>query len=233
MRKKPTLGIQGAGFDLNRGVYEMALQHIHPGGSVLNLGSGIAFNFEKIATSQKKLKVTCVDIYVPRKLPKYVSDFKVQNVEDEFLLDKKFDTVTFFELIEHIDKTDTLLINCYNNLKDDGLLIFSFPNLSSIYGRLELLLGYQPHVLEVSNLRGPFGMGIFGKINYPWGSSLHHIRGITTKAMKELLEYHNFSVVNILGYSDRLKGLFKLFPYLAPLNVMVCKKVGLRTSIKI
>ncbi len=71
-----------------------------------------------------------------------------------------------------------------NNLKDDGLLICSLPNLASIYARIELLLGFQPHVLEVSNVYGNFGTGIFGKLNNPPGVSIHHIRAFTHKAIK-------------------------------------------------
>jgi len=97
--------------------------------------------------------------------------FFEQNVEKLFNLDSKVDVVTFFEVIEHIDETDILLQNCYNNLKDDGLLICShdgllicsLPNLASIYAWIELLLGFQPHVIEVSNVCSNFGTGIFGK----------------------------------------------------------------------
>ena len=76
--------------------------------------------------------------------PSYIDKFLVKSIEDECYFEKKFDVITFFEVIEHIDKTDILLKNCFNNLKDDGFLIFSFPNLASIYSRIELMLGLQP-----------------------------------------------------------------------------------------
>lgn len=117
-----------------------------------------------------------------------------------------------------------LLKNCLNNLKDDGVLILSFPNLASIYSRIELLLGFQPHNLEVSNEVSNLGTGIFGKFNGGRGLPIHHIRGITHRAMKDLLGIHGFKVVKMFGYEYRFKKLFYYFPSIAPVNVFVCKK---------
>lgn len=147
-----------------------------------------------------------------------------QSVEEKFILKEKFDIVTFFELIEHIDKTDILLMNCFNNLKQGGYLIFSFPNLASLYARIELLLGYQPHILEVSNVYGNFGNKIIGNYANPLGNTIHHIRGITHRAMKEMIVYYNFKIEKIIGYDYRLKNLFASTPGLAPINIFICKK---------
>jgi hypothetical protein len=129
-------------------------------------------------------------------------------------------------VIEHIDETDILLQNCYNNLKDDGLLICSLPNLASIYARIELLLGFQPHVLEVSNVYGNFGTGIFGKLNNRSGIPIHHIRGFTLRAIKEMLSYYNFQILKVYGYDHRLKRLMKYFPSIASVNIIVARKLA-------
>lgn len=219
------MSFQGGDHCIDAKLYKLALPFIRDNDLILNLGCGFKFIFEESLSKAKNVIITSVDFpYIPEK-PPFIKELIKQSVEDEFLLEKKFDVVTFFELIEHIDKTDVLLKNCYKNLKDDGLLIFSFPNLASIYSRIELLLGYQPHLLEVSNEVANFGSGIFGKFNNPKNELIHHIRGITYKAMKELAEYSGFRVLKTIGYDHyHFKRFFKCFPSVAPVNLFVCRK---------
>ncbi|MFA6048909.1 MAG: methyltransferase domain-containing protein [Candidatus Micrarchaeia archaeon] len=198
---------------------------------VLNLGSGTTFNFEKeILAQMPTARIVSSDRIKIKEVPTGVK-YLQRDVERLFDLDEKFDFVTFFELIEHIDNTDALLKNCAKHLKKDGLLIFSFPNLASIFCRIELALGYQPHILEVSNEKGNCGTGVFSDLNSPKDNrvknppAIHHIRGITSKAMMDLLQFHGFKVVAIKGYSHRADDLFfRYFPSIAPVNVIICKK---------
>lgn len=216
--------LQGAGNNLPPGFYNLVLDRIKDGDKILNLGCGLNFNFERMIKKERKVSFTSVD-FLPIKKPFFVDQFIIQNVEKPFSLDKKFDVVTFFELIEHIDKTDILLKNCFNNLKNEGYLIFSFPNLSSIYSRIELSLGYQPHILEVSNEYGNFGTGIFGKINNPQDEPIHHLRGITHRAMKELVQFYGFEIKKIIGYEYRLGKIPSFLSLLASVNIFICKKL--------
>ncbi|HOV97471.1 MAG TPA: hypothetical protein PLW49_00430, partial [bacterium] len=88
----------------------------------------------------------------------------------------------------------------------------------------ELMLGFQPHILEVSNERANFGTGIFGKLNNRGNRPIHHIRGITHRAMKEMLEFNGFEIIKAIGYEWRLKKLFYYFPSIAPVNIFICLK---------
>lgn len=205
-------------------LYATVFPYIKSNDRVMNLGCGRHFSFEKLLVAEKKVSLTCIDISTPDEIPPFVDSFEARSVEEPFLFDTPFNAIAFFELVEHIDKTDILLENCWKNLCDGGYLLFSFPNLASIYGRIELLLGYQPHVLEVSNRNGRLGGGIFGRLNNPSGKTVHHIRGITYAAMRELVEYHNFTIVKALGYSYRSFPLFKIFPGIAPINIFICQK---------
>jgi len=226
---------QGGDFKINRKYFSLVLPYLKAESSVLNFGSGNNFILEnKIAQSHPKARLTSVDIFESKKIPTNIKYLK-KTVEKPILFKEKFDVVTFFELIEHIDKTDSLLKNCWGNLKKNGVLIFSFPNLSSIYCRVELLFGYQPYVLEISNETKDLGLSPLGKANVghkpPGGrletDALHHIRGITTKAMRDLIAYHGLKVVKIIGYSNVNLlpiNLFKYFPSLAPTNVFICQK---------
>lgn len=217
--------LQGAYNSLPINFYREAINFIKEGDRICNLGCGIVFKFEREIKKIKKVKITCIDIINIEKKPDFIDDYILQSVEEPFELKNKFNLIYFFELIEHIDKTDMLLINSYKNLVKNGLLIFSFPNLSSIYSRLEILLGLQPHILEVSNILGNFGTGIFGSLNNPKNISIHHIRGITYKGMKELVKYHGFKIEKVIGWEFRMPFLFKRIPSLAPLNIFICRKL--------
>jgi len=219
---------QGEDNPLSQELYKPAVQQIEDHKLVLNLGCGVLLNFEKYLARNRDVTIHCCDIHSPRVTADECENinFFIQNVEEPFKLDLSFDIVTFFELIEHIDKTDILLQNCYNALKPNGLFICSFPNLASIYSRLELLLGYQPHVLEVSNVNANFGTGLFGKMNNSTAAPVHHIRGITMKAMKEMLMYFGFDIVKVYGYDHRLKHLLRYIPSLAPVNLFIVRKNG-------
>ena len=218
------MNLQGGDNNIARSFYELTFNYIKNGDNLLNLGCGINFNFEKALAKIKKVRIVSCDIIDCLVKPDFISQYINKSVEEKLDLNIKFDVVTFFELIEHIDKTDVLLKNCYRNLKNNGLLIFSFPNLASIYARIELLLGFQPHVLETSNELGNFGSGFFGKLNNSKNKSIHHIRGITHKAMKEMVNYHGFEIVKIMGYEYRFKKLFYFFPSISPSNIFVCRK---------
>lgn len=217
--------VQGANNHYFRGIYKKVINDcIEKGDKVLNLGCGSYFNFERELRKSKKVKITSLDFLNIKKnkgIPCCVDRFVYQTVEKPFDLGEKFDVITFFELIEHIDKTDILLKNCHAHLKKNGLLVFSFPNLGSILGRLELLFGFEPHVLEVSNENGNLGGGLFAYLSNRKACPAHHLRGFTYRAMKELVEYHNFVVVK--AFSIKYK-LLSFFPSLATEVVFVCKK---------
>lgn len=218
------MNLQGGDNNINIGFYKAVFKYIPDGSTILNFGCGSRFNFERELLKEKKAEITGVDLIDIQDKPGYIKEFHCRSVEEQVYFNKKFDVVTFFELIEHIDKTDELIKNCYKNLKDDGILILSFPNLASIYARIELFLGFQPHVLEVSNEVANLGTGLFGELNGGRGKTLHHIRGITHRAMKDLLDHHGFEIKKMIGYEYRLRKLLYYFPTIAPVNIFICKK---------
>lgn len=205
--------------------YKSSLKYIPKNSSILNMGSGLVFNFEKIVTAEKYAIVTSLDIMPLKNKPDFIKEYIVQNIEEPFQLRRSFDIVTAFEVIEHLDMTDIFITNCYANLRDNGILILSFPNLSSIFSRIELLLGYQPHTLEISNILSTFGTGIFGKIANADNRSIHHVRGITHKAMRDFLTFHGFKIIKTTGFDWRFKTFFSFYPSLSPVNIFICQKL--------
>jgi len=223
---KNNLNDQGAYLPSTVEFYKLFFNFINNNDYVLDLGCGGLFIFEKELHYLKHTHNFCVDVLPNLKKPPYVEKLIVQNVEMEFNLNKRFDVITCFELIEHIDKTDMLLKNCYRHLKKNGCLIITIPNLSSIFSRIEILLGFQPHILEISNEGANFGGGIFSKLNNKRNQTVHHIRGITRKAMAELLNYHKFKIVHEFGYFHKLGLVFEIFLAFAPVNIFICKKTS-------
>lgn len=215
---------QGGGRALPEALYETALDLMPSNGRLLNLGCGTVLRFEELASKRGLGPMTSVDITTPPAPPLNVR-FLEADVTGPLHLDGEFDVVTFFELIEHVDQTDELLRNCWHALRPGGRLVCSFPNLASLYGRLELLLGLQPHVLEVSNVDGRLGSGLPGRMNNPTGDSIHHIRGITQRAMCELLRLHGFEVTSIRGFAMGRPRWLGRIPSIAPQNIVACDRL--------
>lgn len=221
------MNLQGGDNNLSVNLCEYSFPYIRDGYQICNFGCGLLLNFEKdVIKHYKNVNITSVDV---QDIKTDIDNVRIikESVENKILFDDKFDLVTFFELMEHIDKTDILLENCFENLKDDGYLVFSCPNLASYHARLSLLLGFQPCIIEVSNINSKFGRGIFDKFfsgKNSTGETVHHIRGITYKAMKEMVKFYGFEIVDTFGYSHHRSWIFKYFPSIAPVDVFICKK---------
>lgn len=67
-------------------------------------------------------------------------------------------------------------------------------------------------------------MWVGGGINNPQNIPVHHIRGITCKAMKEMLIFNKFRIEKVIGCDHRAKWLFRKTPSLAPVVMFVCIK---------
>ncbi len=175
----------------------------------LDIGCGIRFPFEKYIFMRRKDIIDCIDIFqfTKEEIPVCINRYFNCSAEEPLdVCEEEYDCIFCFEVLEHVDRTDELIRNCYNHLKNGGGKLFiAVPNLASIFSRVELLLGYQPHLLESSNEFPNCGMGVFGKKNNPKNKSIHHIRGITYYAMKELLRVHGFEIIKCNGYINKYK----------------------------
>lgn len=115
-------------------------------------------------------------------------------------LHDRFDMIVFFEVLEHIANTDQAMRNLYNMLKPDGVLLLSTPNLASWYNRIFLLLGMEPHCMEVSYEHYRFGNPITQKMIK--GPPAGHLRLFAWRALKEYLRYFNFEIMAVRGCSN-------------------------------
>jgi len=118
--------------------------------------------------------------------------------------DNYFDLITCFGVLEHLKYYDNTIKEAYRVLKKGGVFLVSVPNLGNWLNRILLLLGYQPRDVEFSNIRA-FGLPEIWPLDRRdvWG----HIHAPTLKALKDILEYYNFTINHIWGItpSNELK----------------------------
>ncbi len=199
--------------------------------TVLNLGSGTYFLFERLLRSAAPTaRIYSVDNAESSGLPE-VTEFLSADLTSPDAMNviglepESIDAVTCFEVLEHLANPDLCLRLAFELLRPNGKLIVSVPNLGSFFGRFELALGFQPHVLEVSTEVGPLGMGPFGAWNYSQSHPLNHIRGFTLRGLRALLEHHGFEVEAFHGYASSLPWWPKRrLVSLAPQLVAVMRK---------
>lgn len=132
---------------------------------------------------------------------------KLGNVEERFdYPNNYFDFVIASHIIEHLINPDHLILESKRVLKRGGLLIVITPNLASWMNRLLLLFGFQPFFSEVSTVDKTLGIKFsrkFTKVR----STVGHMRIFTPGALKDILEFHGFSIYKTAGVE------FVAFPY--------------------
>jgi SAM-dependent methyltransferase len=115
--------------------------------------------------------------------------------------DGHFDAVFLGDTIEVFRDTDGVLAEARRVLAPGGLLVCSTANLAAWFNRIALLLGYQPFPVEVSYVHSP---GRPRSVAARLGGG-PMFRAFTLRALKDLLQIHAFTVVDVVG--DRLPSL--------------------------
>jgi hypothetical protein len=99
-----------------RAYYRHLEQIIKNSRTLLNLGSGTTFAFEKLCKQwNRSLQIVSTDISYLSDFPDFIHAFHSVNVAAPLdLPDSLFDVVTCFEVIEHVENTDLLIQNAKN-----------------------------------------------------------------------------------------------------------------------
>ena len=105
-----------------------------------------------------------------------------------------FDLVILSEVVEHLTNSDRALVEIHRLLRPGGGLVVTTPNLGGWVNRIQLLLGLQPIGTETGT-EWVFGRG-------PWvprARPVGHLQLLTLRALRELLQYHSFDLVELEG----------------------------------
>lgn len=110
---------------------------------------------------------------------------KVANIEDGLPFeDSSFNFIHAGEVIEHLFDTRFFFRECYRVLKEDGVMVFSAPNLNSLENRIQILKGG-----FVSHL-GSFPEDHFGR----------HVRIFNLSKIKELCALSGLEIERVRGF---------------------------------
>lgn len=125
---------------------------------ILDLGSGQGYNAQKLTSEGNAgtdIKVTCVDIDGGNfKLSENDSiKFIKYDLNSEFEFGK-FDFVIATEIIEHLENPYSFIRSCLKNLKTDGRLYITSPNIENIYSMIRILLKRKPIYFQVNEPSG-------------------------------------------------------------------------------
>lgn len=141
----------------------------------------------------------------------YKKTYLIDLDKEKISLNKKYDYIIFSDVLEHLKNPEVLLKSIYKNLKKNGQIIISVPNIAFIYYRLHLLLGN----FEYKNA------GVMDKT---------HLKFFTFNSIKKLLLKNNYKIIKIQGINIVSKKLFflklldKIFPKLFSLQILIKAK---------
>lgn len=163
--------------------------------AVLNVGGDLGIDLILMKKYGINIRTgDSVDLFLPTDNVDFPTYF-IGSVYDlpEIFQDKKYDLILLKEVIEHLYNPDRAIESIKRVLRDDGTIIITTPNLSSLLNRFLLLFGFLPMSYEVSTKR-TFGKP--GRFNRREGAA-GHIRLFTYRAIKEFLEYNGFYIVRM------------------------------------
>lgn len=121
------------------------------------------------------------------------------NVENKWNYPNSFfDMVIASHIIEHVINPDHIVLEAKRVLKKGGLLIVCTPNLAAWFNRILLFFGHQPYFTEVSTMDKTLGMKFTRNLT-PMRNPLGHLRIFTPSALRDILEFHGFTVIKNTG----------------------------------
>ncbi len=120
-----------------------------------------------------------------------------------------FDCVIADQLIEHLTSPDTLLKEIMRVGKKNCIVIIGSENLAAWHNIIALIIGFHPfsdHYSEHIRVGNPISVHHKQIISDPY---MRHSKVPTIRALKELMEYYGYEILNIKGFAHLLPfGVF-------------------------
>jgi ubiquinone/menaquinone biosynthesis C-methylase UbiE len=122
----------GIGRDTSNKTYYKAINLIKPQGNILDIGCGEGRLLELLIHIQR-VKAIGVEYSIKRcKMAKRVGEIIQANAKKLPFKNNTLDLIFMVEVIEHIPNPNEALQECYRVLKDEGFLIITTPNGTSL-----------------------------------------------------------------------------------------------------
>lgn len=144
------------------------------GNTVLDIGCGKGFLAAEMTRNGNR--VTGIDTLASGEVLPSLERYLQTNLEKGIGNPGRFDRVLLLDVLEHMKDSGRLLEECKADLKSNGLLIVSLPNVANITVRLKLLFGRFDYEER----------GIMDKT---------HLRWFTRRTARKLLEDHGYRIV--------------------------------------
>jgi SAM-dependent methyltransferase len=168
-----------------------------PSPQILDLGCGNGDYTLRYARACGAIEVFGVDVHAESLRLASARGVQVLNHDLNHPLpfrNESFRAIVSTQVIEHLVECDRFASEVHRILKPDGYAIIATENLASWSNVFSLMLGFQPHVENVSKIRrigNPFS-GDYGQpLEHP---SMHHANVFTYRCLIEFLHLHGFLI---------------------------------------
>lgn len=163
-----------------------------PGSTLLDLGCGDGALTAAVAARVGARRILGVELAPEAIIQARANGVEVVEADLDSSLpfeDASFDVIHSNQVIEHLSDTDTFLAEIRRLLRPDGYALVSTNNLASWHNIVSLMIGWQPPPCQVSdwvNVGNPMNY----MEGYNGGRVRQHRRLFTTRALRELAEFH-------------------------------------------
>lgn len=189
--------------------YDVANRYIHSNTHVLDIGCGEGKFLQYL---KKKKKCTCAGLELNETAQKIAANQQL-NVVNEFIQDYaknnsgRYDTVTFFQVLEHIADIDSFMTSAIEVVKPGGQLIIAVPNNDPYYLKYD-----KNHVLNLP----PHHMGWWNDASLRALGNLYNLK--TVQVEKQPLQHYAAYTKALLTYRFHLpkKVVNLLAPFIKP-----------------
>ena len=170
---------------MHLGSYNFATKYIE-NKTVLNYGCGSGYGTYTLSKKAKfviGIDISCDTIrYARHNYSSNNIDFKTMSSFNNKKFKEKFDTITSFQVIEHVFNADEYLKNIYNLLKPGGIFLLTTPNKKN---------------------------RLFPIIQKPW--NIYHIKEYSEFSLKKILQkyYKKVDILNISAETSFVKHEIK------------------------
>lgn len=194
--------------------------------NILILGARESFIKRIIEHTSNKLTYYLVD-----KFPSEIegTDFKFEYADLNERIpypDNHFDCIVSDQLIEHLMQPDTFIKEIKRVGKNDCTTIIGSENLAAWHNILALVLTLHPfsdHYSANVRIGNPLSIHHKEKIEDPF---MRHFKVPTVRALKELLEYYGFRIIDFKGFGHLLPFGTLYDTYHSIQFVIVCTNTG-------